>query len=141
MMGRWGDRYQDIRITGYQEMTRQGVRSAKCGLRLRLRPRGASAPEGEPAGSERLRSAEIEILQGEEIGRWGDQESRISGNDKLRCLRLRITIAGKKWPEGFTEFLRRDHTHDLIVKFFEVVNIADIPWREDHSGAKPSIHP
>jgi hypothetical protein len=138
MMGRWGDRYQDIRITGYQEMTRQGVRSAKCGLRLI-----------EPAGSERLRSAEIEILQGEEIGRWGDQESRISGdqdirisgNDKLRCLRLRITIAGKKWPEGFTEFLRRDHTHDLIVKFFEVVNIADIPWREDHSGAKPSIHP
>jgi hypothetical protein len=30
---------------------------AECGLRLRLRPRRASAPEGEPSGSERLWNA------------------------------------------------------------------------------------
>jgi len=33
----------------------------KCGLRLRLHPRGASAPEGEPSGSERLLDAEYGI--------------------------------------------------------------------------------
>ena len=31
---------------------------AEFGLRLRRRPRGASAPEGEPSGSERLRNEE-----------------------------------------------------------------------------------
>jgi hypothetical protein len=30
--------------------------NAEWGLRFRLRPRGASAPEGEPSGSERLRN-------------------------------------------------------------------------------------
>jgi len=32
--------------------------NAECGLRLRLRPIGASAPEGEPSGSERLPNVE-----------------------------------------------------------------------------------
>jgi len=34
---------------------------ADCGLRLRRRPRGASAPEGEPSGSERLQIAELKL--------------------------------------------------------------------------------
>jgi len=33
--------------------------NADFGLRLRLRPTGTSAPEGEPSGSERLRIAEL----------------------------------------------------------------------------------
>ena len=39
----------------------------ECGLRLRLHPRGASAPEGEPSGSERLRIAELGILERKNI--------------------------------------------------------------------------
>jgi hypothetical protein len=34
--------------------------NADFGLRLRLHPRGASAPEGEPSGSERVQNAESE---------------------------------------------------------------------------------
>ena len=36
---------------------------ADFGLRLRRRPRGASAPEGEPSGSERLRNSEFKTFE------------------------------------------------------------------------------
>ena len=48
---------------------------------------------------------------------------------------------GKEGFEVLTEFLWRNDTHHFVVEFFEIVNIADIPWRDDHSGAKPSIDP
>jgi hypothetical protein len=57
------------------------------------------------------------------------------------CLALSVARTGKEGFEVLTEFLRRNDTHHFIVKFFEIVNIADIPWRDGHSGAKPSIDP
>ena len=56
-------------------------------------------------------------------------------------LKLRAAVAAKKDLEVLTEFLRRDDTHDFVMKFFEIVYVVDIPGGDDHSGTKPSVDP
>ena len=56
-------------------------------------------------------------------------------------LRLGMMGASKEGLEVFTEFFWRNDTHYLVVEFFKIVNIIDIPRRDDHPRAKPSIYP
>jgi hypothetical protein len=57
------------------------------------------------------------------------------------CLKLGVARTGKARLDVSTEFLRRDDTHDFVVKFLEIVNIARKPRRDNHPGTKPSIDP
>ena len=66
-------------------------------------------------------------------------QPRRIGNVGLR--ELSVARTGKERFKVLTEFFRRNDTHYFIVEFFEVVNITHIPWRDDHSGAKPSVDP
>jgi hypothetical protein len=67
------------------------MRISDCGLRLRLRPRGASAPEGEPSGSERLRNSEYETFEkkdfpGEPFRLLKEKEEKLYGEYRTRRL-------------------------------------------------------
>jgi len=53
---------------------RQAGVGRECSLRLRLRPIGASAPEGEPSGSERLRNVELIKKRMSELMGYGVKE-------------------------------------------------------------------
>jgi hypothetical protein len=57
------------------------------------------------------------------------------------CHKLGRARTGKERSNVSAEFLWRYHTHDFIVKFFEIVDIAGVPRRDDHPGTKPSIDP
>jgi hypothetical protein len=57
------------------------------------------------------------------------------------CEKLGRARTGKERFNICAEFLRRDDTHDFIVKFFEIINVAGVPRRDDHPGTKPSIDP
>ncbi len=76
--------------------------------------------------------------------RPGGNAGRVSGEGSLpRSLgtELSLTGTGEEGPQVLAEFLWRNDAYHFIVEFFEVVNVADIPWRDDHSGAKSSVDP
>ena len=67
--------------------------NAEFGLRLRRRPRGASAPEGEPSGSERLRNSEFKTFEkkdfpGEAFRVLKEKEEKQYGEYRTRRLVL-----------------------------------------------------
>ena len=60
--------------------------NADFGLRLRLRPTGASAPEGEPSGSERLRIAELKTKN--------SMKQSARGIERSEQIKARIKLLG-----------------------------------------------